>query len=158
MDIYEINPELDSAKKRAFRILERMPRTEKQLKDKLIGDGKYTEEIIDTVIAFLKEYHYLDDRQYSKDYINSRKNSKGLRVLFFELKNKGVSEGIISELKEEYSDMDTSVAIRKLIDKKGIDPKTEDRKQREKLYRFLLSRGFSYSDISNAVTELTEDY
>ena len=158
MDIYEINPELDLAKKRAFRILERMPRTEKQLKDKLISDGKYSEEVIDTVILFLKEYRYLDDRQYSVDYINGRKNTKGLKALLYELKNKGVSDDILSELKEEYSDMDTSDAIKKLISKKGIDPSTKDKKEKEKLFRFLISRGFTYSDITKVLTDIREEY
>ena len=95
MDIYDFNPELEAAKKRAFRILERMPRTEKQLRDKLTGDGKYSEEVIETLVAYLKEYHYIDDRQYAVDYINGRKNSKGIRALLYELKNKGVGEDIL---------------------------------------------------------------
>lgn len=158
MDIYEISPELDAAKKRAFRILERMPRTIKQLKDKLISDQKYSDEVIETVIDFLKEYHYVDDRQYSIDYINSRKNNKGIHVLLYELRNKGVDDMILEEMKEEFSDIDSSVSIKKLIEKKGIDPDTEDRKQRERLYRFLLSRGFSYNDIAKVIADIKEEY
>lgn len=158
MDIYEFNPELEAAKKRAFRILERMPRTVKQLREKLQKDQKYSDEIIETVIVYLKEYNYLDDMQFSVDYINGRKNNKGLKVLLYELRNKGVSEDIIEEVKEVFSDIETDAVIRRLISKKGIDPNTEDRKQREKLYRFLLSRGFSYSDISNVISDLKEEY
>ena len=158
MDIYDFNPELEAAKKRSFRILERMPRTVKQMREKLQKDQKYSNEIIELVIEYLKEYHYLDDMQFSIDYINSRKNNKGLKVLLFELKNKGVCEDVLEEVKEEFSDMETDAVIRRLISKKGIDPNTEDRKQREKLYRFLLSRGFSYSDISNVISDLKEEY
>lgn len=158
MDIYDLNPELEAAKKRSFRILERMPRTVKQMREKLQKDQKYSNEIIELVIEYLKEYHYLDDMQFSIDYINSRKNNKGLKVLLYELKNKGVSEAALEEVKEEFSDIETDAVIRRLISKKGIDPNTEDRKQREKLYRFLLSRGFSYSDISNVISDLKEEY
>lgn len=158
MDIYEINPELESAKKRSFRILERMPRTEKQLREKLINDQKYSTEVIETVIEFLKEYHYVDDRRYSIDYINSKKNTKGIKVLLYELRNKGVDDGILEEMKEEFSDIDSSMVIKKLIEKKGINPETDDRKQRERLYRFLLSRGFSYSDISKVISDIRDEY
>lgn len=156
MDIFDINAELDRAKKRAFRILERSPKTEKQLIDKLKADDKYSSEVITTVIAFLREYNYINDRQYAEDYINGRINSKGIRVLLFELKNKGISEQIIEELRDVYSGYDTGPAIEKLILKKGIDPKTEDRKERERLYRFLLSKGFSYSDVSKFFTNSYE--
>lgn len=158
MNIYDFDPELENAKKRAFRILERMPRTEKQIREKLQNDQKYSVSVIELVIEYLKEYHYLDDRQYSVDYINSRKNNKGLKVLLYELRNKGVSDTVLEEMKEEFSDIETDAVIKRLISKKGIDPNSEDRKQKEKLYRFLLSRGFSYSDISNVISDLKEEY
>lgn len=158
MEIYDLNPEFETAKKRALRILERMPRTKKQLRDKLVGDKRYSDEIIDMVIAYVEEYHYIDDRQYAVDYINNRKLTKGIRVLLYELRNKGIEEDILDELKEEFSDMDSTEAIRNLIRKKGIDPNNEDRKQRERLYRFLLSKGFSYSDISSVFSNIEEEY
>lgn len=158
MDIYEFSTEFEAAKNRAFRILERMPRTAEQLREKLRKDQKYSENTIENVIEYLKEYRYIDDRQYAADYINSRKNSKGIRALIYELKNKGVCEEILYEIKEEYSDSDSYTAIKRLIEKKGIDPNTEDRKQRERLYRFLISRGFSYSDISKVFSDFHEEY
>lgn len=157
MGLFDIDAEFEAAKKRAFRVLERMPRTSKQLEDKLLKDEKYSEEKIKLVIEYMKSYRYIDDRQYAYDYINGRKNSKGIKVLLYELKNKGIPEDILEEMKEEFSDYDSSEAIKKLIIKKGIDPNSEDRKQREKLYRFLLSRGFNYSEISRAVSDLSEE-
>jgi len=154
MDIY--NSDYESAKKRAYRILERMPRTEKQLREKLIADNKYTLETIENVIKSLKEYRYIDDRQYSLDYVNARLCTKGLKVLLYELRNKGIDEGLLEEIKETFSDFDPSDCIRKLIIKKKIDPNTSDRKEKERLYRFLLSKGFSYSDISKVITSREE--
>lgn len=158
MDVYDFSPEFEAAKKRAFRILERMPRTKKQLKDKLVSDNKYSVDVIDKVIMYAEEYHFIDDRQYAIDYINNRKMQKGLPVLLFELKRKGIEESILEEAKEMFSDIDSYEAIRKLINKKGIDPNTDDIKQRDRLYRFLLSKGFSYSEITKVFFDIRNEY
>ena len=52
------------AKKRAMHLLERMDRTEKQLRDKL-EDGKYPQVCIDEAIAYVRKYHYIDDYRYA---------------------------------------------------------------------------------------------
>ena len=156
MGLYETDQELERAKKRALHILERMPRTEKQLRDKLKADDKYRDETIDAVIAYVREYHYIDDRQYALDYINHRKAAKSIHKLMYELKGKGIDDVILEECREEYRDEDTSSTIHALIRKKGIAPDTEDIKERAKLYRFLAGKGFSYEEIRKACSEYDE--
>lgn len=157
MSIFDIDQEFEAAKKRAFRILERMPRTKKQLEEKLTADKKYSNRTIEKLIEYLLSYGYLNDRQYSKDYINARKTTKGLKLLIYELKNKGVDDVILEELKEEFSDVDSTSVIKDLISKKGINPATCELKEKQKLYRYLVSKGFSYSDIMNVISEYKYD-
>ena len=78
---------------------------------------------------------------------------KPLRVIKFELKQKGITEEIIeqvlSDSKEEKGDLEKA---KKIIDKKISKYKgLEKQKIREKLGRFLASRGFDYDTIKKAI-------
>ena len=142
--------QLSAAKRKALYLLERMPRTEKQLRDKLAEPGVYDNETIDSVIAYVKSYHYLDDESYARDYIEGRKAAKSLRALLYELRGKGIAESILDDCRKAYQEGDATEAICRLIQKKGIDPQTADAKDRAKLYRYLAGRGFSYEEIRKA--------
>ena len=148
--------QLSAAKRKALYLLERMPRTEKQLRDKLAEPGVYDSETIDSVIAYVKSYHYLDDESYARDYIEGRKTAKSLWALLYELRGKGIAESILDDCREAYQEEDATEAICRLMQKKGIDPKTADAKERAKLYRYLSGRGFSYEEIRKACTALEE--
>ena len=56
------------AKKRALFLLERMDRTESQLCEKLRQNG-YPEECVAAAVEYVKQYHYIDDLRYAKQYI-----------------------------------------------------------------------------------------
>ena len=56
------------AKKRALHLLEKMDRTEKNLKDKLLQNG-YPNKLAEEAVAYVKSYHYVDDLRYAKNYI-----------------------------------------------------------------------------------------
>ena len=56
--------------KRAMHLLEKQDRTERQLYDKLKQNG-YPESCIESAIAYVKSYHYIDDVRYARSYIES---------------------------------------------------------------------------------------
>ena len=63
------------AKKRALFLLERMDRTESQLCEKLRQNG-YPEECVAAAVEYVKQYHYIDDLRYAKQYIRYHQQKK----------------------------------------------------------------------------------
>ncbi len=142
-------------------------RTVKQLKDKLISK-EMSPELIDQIVAFLKEVKYLDDVTYAQYYIRSRRHKYGDYRIKMELKRKGVSnddvEVAYQQLEEDEDDRhDPEEAIRIVLDKKiastniDWDRLNTDYKYKyttyQKLASFLANRGFSGSVIKSAVSE-----
>ena len=56
------------AKKRAMHLLEKMDRTESNLREKLRMNG-YPQELVDEAVDYVKRYHYIDDRRYAENYV-----------------------------------------------------------------------------------------
>lgn len=60
------------AKKKALHLLERMDRTEQQLRTKLT-EGGYPSEIVEQTLEYVKGFHYIDDVRYARTYMEYRK-------------------------------------------------------------------------------------
>ena len=134
------------AKKRAMHLLERMSRTESQLRQKLTGSG-YPSESVEVAIAYVKSYHYIDDRRYAESYIRFHQQQKSRMQLKISLQQKGVSSDIIDEAMEEAYEGNEEELIRKLLAKKHYNAEEMDRQEKHKIYQFLMRRGFSGSAI-----------
>lgn len=147
---------LHKAKSRALYLLGDMPRTEKQLREKLEKTG-YPSDVIDEVIEYVKEYHFIDDLQYAKDYIASKSRSKSKRVVSMELQRKGISKEILEETQDYFSKETQDALLEQLIAKKKIDLETASREELHKLYQHLLRKGFSYEDIRSAIERVRSD-
>mgnify|MGYP000483501184 FL=1 len=63
------------AKRRAMYILQRMERTECQLRRKLQENG-YPEEIVECAMDYVKSFHYVDDYRYACTYIRYHQSEK----------------------------------------------------------------------------------
>ncbi len=134
------------AKKRIMHLLEQMDRTEYQLRDKL-AQGGYPAECIDDAVAYVKEYHYLDDFRYACNYIRYGQEKQSRRQLTCKLAQKGVDRDVIERaLDKEYA-ADESAQIRKLLEKKHYIPEPADSRQFQRTYQYLIRRGFKSSDI-----------
>ena len=135
------------ARKRVMYLLEKMDRTEAQLRDKL-GQGHYPEDIIEDAIAYVKKFHYVDDLRYACNYVRGGSKTKSSRLLALELARKGVPRAIIQQaLQEEYDAEDESVKISRWLEKKHYCSEEADRKQKQRMYQFLLRKGFRSEDI-----------
>ena len=53
---------------RCMNLLQSRPYTESKLRSKL-KEGGYPQESVDSALAYVKSYHYVDDLQFAKDYI-----------------------------------------------------------------------------------------
>ena len=141
------------AKLRTLRLLEQGDRTKKGLENKLEQNG-YPPEAVEEAIAYAESFHYIDDKRYAVNYIQNQRGCKGRARIMMELRNKGVSqEDIDFAFQETEEGADTRERIRELIRKKRKSQGTMEAKERQKLYGFLMRRGFASSDILSVLRE-----
>lgn len=142
------------AKKRALYLLEKMDRTEKGLCDKL-RENEYPPELVDEAVAYAKSYHYIDDMRYAKNYISYYQQKRSRACIRMELMRKGIPADILQEaLETSYADSDENqelIMITELLEKKGYNPKDADLKQKQKIYSYLMRKGFRSDDILRAM-------
>jgi recX family len=142
----------------ALRIVEKSYKSEKELVDKLILKG-YDNESINKTMDVLKEYNFINDENYVKMYVKDKLKQVGKKKIKYDLAKKGISDKIIDE--EIYnidSEYEKNTAYNLAIKKYNTIAKREaDRfKLSQKLYRFLLSKGYSYDIVSSVVKEITK--
>lgn len=139
----------------ALKLLSRRRYTVSKLREKLERRARFCAktELFDEVTARLVELKYLDDEAFAKDYINDRINFKprGKFLLKRELKLKGISPEIIETAikKQEIDESALAAECLKKYSKKliGLDTK----RQRERAFRLLASRGFDLDTIYKTI-------
>ena len=137
---------------RAMHILERTDKTEVQLRRKL-EESEYPKEAVESAIAYVTSYGYLYDRRYAEHYIEWKKQGKGKARLKMELVQKGISREIIEEVLESTDFGETREMIRQIILKKRKTDIPMNEKEKQRLYGFLMRKGFSSSDILAVMRE-----
>ena len=146
-------------KNSALRIVERSYKSEKELKDKLLLKG-YDKDSIEKTMEFLKEYNFLSDNNYTKMYVKDKSRVQGKNKIKFELYRKGIDEEIIQE---ELSNIDEEdereVAYNLVLKKYNVIAKRESDKYKlsQKLYRYIVSKGYSYDIASYAIKKALEN-
>lgn len=139
------------AKKRSLFLLQKKDYTESQMRKKL-KEGCYPSDIIDETIEYLYLYHYLDDVRYAMQYVRFHGEQKSRRMLVQKLMEKGLKKEVIDEALSQYEGPSEEEQIAVLIRKKNFDPQSSDEKQRQKMMRFLIARGYSYEAVKHAVS------
>ena len=139
------------AKLRAMHLLERMDRTEAELRSKLKKD-LYPEDIVEIAIQYVKGFGYINDRGYARRFVESRQGSKSRLEIKMSLLQRGISKEIVSEVLEEcYANQDESVAIQKLLEKKRFSSESATEEEKRKMYGYLFRKGFRYEDIRQVI-------
>ena len=108
---------------------------------------------IKKVLPRLKELRYLDDTQYSKDFITTRTElkPKGRFMLQRELRKKGIHPDLAKRILEETEIDENANAIKALEKRIPSLSKEPPFKRKQKAMRFLASRGFNLEAIYNAI-------
>ncbi|PRR81952.1 recombination regulator RecX [Clostridium vincentii] len=138
---------LSKCKNTALRIIERSYKTEMEIKEKLIEKGYDLESILPTV-DFLKEYSFIDDKEYIKLYIKDRIRRQGSQKIKYALIRKGIDPNEIEDnLTNINKEQEKDVAL-ELVKKKYsqlVNREKDIYKISSKLYRFLVGRGYDYT-------------
>lgn len=160
-DLYNeiiVNIIIPRAKKRGMNLLEKMDRTEADVRNKLRDSG-YPDEAIDEAIDYLKSFKYIDDRRYANDYIGFKMLSMSRKQIERKLSEKGIPKDIIEdELNNAYEEENGAEEelIKKLIVKKCKDRLGQlEYAEKQKLFQYLYAKGFSIYDIEKVYNHLT---
>jgi regulatory protein len=140
-------PRNKDLRERALRLLTIRPRSEMELRDRLLMEG-YGMDKIDNIIKEFKEKGYIDDREYAEMIVRSlsvRRGYGSIRIKL-ELKRKGIEEGVISELLREIVNPQEEMekakeALKRYMKRSKL--KDDPLKIREGIYRHLKGKGFS---------------
>ncbi|WP_297517292.1 recombination regulator RecX [uncultured Clostridium sp.] len=155
-----IGDEFKKCKSTALRIIERSYKSEKEVYNKLIEKG-YEEEVATSSLEFLKEYGYIDDKNYAGMYIRDRLKTEGKNKIKYSLIRKGIDDSIIKEALLENSDEEIEMDIAIKLAKRRYDTlkKSESDKYKlsQKLYRFLVGKGYGFDLVSRVVKKVTND-
>lgn len=130
---------------KATSYLSKGTKSAKEVFDYLKGKG-YMAAVCQYVVEKLKSYNYVDDLQYCKQYVKSFQDKKGKKAIEYALLQKGVSKDVIFLATQ---DMDQGSVVVEIA-KKYMKNKEKNIKTKQSLYRYLLSKGFDFSQANHA--------
>lgn len=142
-----------AAKNVAVKFLSLKLRTSFEVEEKLREMG-YEESTINKVISDLAEIEYINDYKYVAKYIaeKTKLKPKSIKLLAMELGHKGIPDEIINSTIEELNPDDEKVAL-ELLKRRYSKYNEFDEKLIKKMKSYLASRGFSYNQISKAISK-----
>jgi regulatory protein len=132
----------------ALGALSRRMRTVAELKRLMrmrVGKQENGNELMDRVVARLKDQKLLNDTNFATIYSTYRKDNEkfGSRRVVQDLKQKGVHGDVIDKaITAVYEDTDEQELARKFIARKRLK-KPEDQKQTARVFRMMVRAGFS---------------
>ena len=149
---------------KAMDLLALRPLSAFELRTKLTASGRYGSAEIDETVNFCRERGYLNDALLAADtaqFLNT--SGRGRGMIRKKLRLRGVGQEEITEALEQFSREDELAAARCAAEGKMrlLIREKDMRKKREKLFRFLISRGFSPDIAGNMMHEFlssSEEY
>ena len=110
------------------------------------------------IIEYLKEHNFIDHHRYVEAYINDklRFNQWGKRKIAHALHAKNIEDSIIQEKLNKIDPQWYDEILKNALERK-LKPgdKLLDAKEKEKIIRYLLQKGFEYGKIFDIIEERT---
>lgn len=143
------------AKQKALYLLSRRDYFSKDLEEKISKDSD--KQTANLVCRRMRELGYVDDDALAKRYAGDMASRKGYsrKKIEFELKRKGINEYLIEDILEEVVS-DPVETIKAVIHKKKYANNLENDKIHRRAVAALMRLGYDYSDIKQAIDEITE--
>ncbi|MBI1791748.1 MAG: regulatory protein RecX [Acidobacteria bacterium] len=134
-----------------------------ELRRKLAAKAERAEDV-DAVLARLKEYGYLNDRQFAESYAGARLENRGLgksRVLR-DLRARRVAPAVAERaVAKAYSGVDENSLIEQFVDRKILRLRSgalfQDPKELASAYRKLIRAGFTSGNVLRVLKRLAKD-
>lgn len=120
----------------------------------------FPKEWIQLALDKIKTLNLINEEEFARSFAQSRQKYKkwGFLRIQNELIKKGLPSSIIQKITQELKENNPQLEkdlIKDLIQKKmkSLVRETDIQKKQQKLIRFLISRGYSYSIIANVIKE-----
>ncbi|HET91712.1 MAG TPA: hypothetical protein ENN99_13390 [Chloroflexi bacterium] len=148
--------EVERAYQQALNFLSYRPRSEAEVRRRL-QRKTIDDEVIGAVVDRLARVGLLDDQEFARYWVDNRLQFKprGARALRHELREKGISDAIVSEI---LADVDEESAARNVAESAARRwAHLEVNDFRRKLGAYMARRGFSYGTIKPLVEEIVAE-
>lgn len=133
---------------RAVKLLAAKPRSVGELRERLLEKQWVTEEVVDAVLARLREYGYLNDESFAFGYASFKVRQKpvGRQRLQRALSLKKIDKETADEaLRLVFEETPEETLIERAIEKRvRLRGRPETRAEMKSLFDHLLRQGFSY--------------
>lgn len=144
----------------ALRFLSFRPRSEKEVRDRLLKK-RVSSKTIEQVIIYLKEKDFLSDSKFVRWWIEQRLEfkPKGMRAIKMELRQKGIPSELIEEMLNnlQISNESELEKAKKLAEKKLQQLRLSEREEIvKKIGPFLMRRGFDYQTCKQVIDEIAK--
>ena len=148
---------LEEARAHGIRLLKFRPRSETELRQRLLRKG-FSQAVVDSLIDEFRRKGFLNDAQFARYFATQQMTVKpsGRRALLMGLKAKGVDSQLATQAVEAASggrdelEVAREVALARFLHLKGITPEAAKRR----LFGFLSRRGFSSDVVYKVVREV----
>ncbi len=132
---------LKRCKSRMLHILDRMDRTESEIREKLEKEW-FPKSVIDRAVLAAKKGRYLDDVRYANQYAYEKSKHKSRRMIRAELEQKGMDKELIEAALKEIPEEEEEEVIARELRKKARGPLPREFAARQKLLAFAARKGF----------------
>lgn len=148
--------DLERAKIKAIKYVLGKFKTKMEVVKKL--NNEFQKDIIDDVLYFLEENGYVDDRNYTKLFIEDKQNLNGygknkIKSLLIQ---KGIERKIIDEFIFDFDEEIDFKNAKDMGEKKLnlLRNETDEFKKKQKIINYLAYRGFSFDIIQKVLGEI----
>jgi regulatory protein len=160
--VERLNP--DERRKRTFdraiKLISAKSRSVAELRERLLASRTSNKEDVETVIARLKEYGYLNDERFAFSYASLKVKQRpiGKRRMERDLKFKKVDRTVAEETLElVYAETPEEVLIDRAIEKRTrVKGRPKNRLEAKGLFDHLLRQGFPFELVSEKVRATTQ--
>ena len=142
-----------------FLLLKYRSRSEKEISDRLKKKG-YLPAIVQQAVKYLQRNKYIDDKIFADEFVTyGFEKGWGPQKISFKLNEFGISQALSDGLISALDFRDKIRSIIHIKSKKNIGRKdvTAFRREKSRLVRVLVGRGFRYNKILKAVDEFIKD-
>lgn len=145
---------------RAAKLLAAKPRSIAELRERL-AERCSSKAVIETVIARLREYGYLDDERYALGYASSkvRQQPIGRRRLELSLARKKVERAVADEaLDQVFAETSEAELLDRALEKRvRLRGRPKTRAEAKSIFDHLLRQGFPFELVSEKVRALAKN-
>ncbi|ACA31946.1 recombination regulator RecX [Histophilus somni] len=140
-------------------LLARREYSEFELRCKM-QEKRFTEQEITQTLTHCQQKNWQNDKRFAENYLYYRaKRGYGLQRIRQELYQlKGIPAELINEIEQE-SEIDWNEIVLQVLNKKFPYYRDKlDSRAKQKIWRYMLSHGFSHNDFANYVATGKDNY